>query len=149
MRFVIFALLLSFLIGCQDVKRPIKPDNLISKDNMVLILSESYTGNAARSINNRIMRDEVIELDSLIFKKFNIDSLQFAQSNAYYASQLNDYIDILKRVEERLVAQKAEIDTLIIREAKIKKDSIDAAREKRKAKKDSISEGITIPPIQN
>ena len=52
-------------------------------------------------------------------------------------------------MEERLVAQKAEIDTLIIREAKIKKDSIDAAREKRKAKKDSISEGITIPPIQN
>jgi hypothetical protein len=116
---------------------------------MVLILSESYTGNAARSINNRIMRDEVIELDSLIFKKFEIDSLQFAQSNAYYASQFNDYIEILKRVEERLVSQKAEIDTLLIREAKIKKDSIDAAREKRKEKKDTITEGMLIPPVQN
>lgn len=149
MRFLVSVLILSFLAGCQDVKRPIKPVNLISKDKMVLILSESYTGNAARSINNRIMRDEVIELDSLIFKKFNIDSLQFAQSNAYYASQFNDYIEILKKVEERLVAQKAEIDTLMIREAKIKKDSIEAARENRKLKKDSTSEGKLIPPVQN
>jgi len=149
MRLIKLMLLLSFLAGCQDVKRPVKPENLISKDRMVSILVESYTGNAARSINNRVLRENVIELDSLIFNKFDIDSLQFAQSNAYYASQINDYIEILKQVEERLVIKKAEIDTIIKREAKIRKDSIEAAREKRKAKRDSIPEGISIPPVQN
>lgn len=149
MKVLNYLFIILFLIGCQEVKRPIKPDNLISKDKMVLILSESYTGNAARSINNRIMRNDIIELDSLIFKKFGIDSLQFAQSNAYYASQLNDYIEILKKVEERLVNQKAEIDTIIKREAKIRKDSLERLRERQKKKKDSIAETLTIPPVQN
>jgi len=149
MKVLSYLSILLFLISCQEVNRPIKPDNLISKDKMVLILSESYTGNAARSINNRIMRNDIIELDSLIFKKFGIDSLQFAQSNAYYASQLNDYIEILKKVEERLVNQKAEIDTIIKREAKIRKDSLEALRAQQKKKKDSIAETLTIPPVQN
>ncbi|MEZ4817346.1 MAG: DUF4296 domain-containing protein [Flavobacteriaceae bacterium] len=121
---------------------------MIPKDKMVAILVESYTGNAARSINNKVLMDQVVALDSLIYKKYAIDSLQFAQSNAYYASQLNEYIDILKVVEERLVVQKAEIDTLIIREAKAVKDSIDALKEPQKKKKDSIT-GIQIPPVQN
>ena len=149
MKVLSYLTILLFLISCQEVNRPIKPDNLISKDKMVLILSESYTGNAARSINNRIMRNDIIELDSLIFKKFGIDSLQFAQSNAYYASQLNDYIEILKKVEERLVTQKAEIDTIIKREAKIRKDSLEMLREQQKKKKDSIAETLTIPPVQD
>ena len=148
MRVLNCVFLIAVLLGCQDVKRPEKPENLIPKDKMVAILVESYTGNAARSINNRMLRDQVIALDSLIYKKFEIDSLQFVNSNAYYASQLNEYIAILKEVEERLVKQKAEIDTLIIREAKIIKDSIEMVREKRKKEKDSVT-GLQIPPVQD
>ncbi|MCB0458040.1 MAG: DUF4296 domain-containing protein [Flavobacteriaceae bacterium] len=148
MRFLVYLFLVIFWVGCQDVKRPEQPENLIPKDTMVAILVESYTGNAARSINNKVLMDQVVALDSLIYTKYAIDSLQFAQSNAYYASQLNEYIDILKVVEERLVVQKAEIDTLIIREAKAVKDSIDALKEPQKKKKDSIT-GIQIPPVQN
>lgn len=148
MRSLIPIFLVVFFIGCQEVKRPEKPENLIPKDKMVAILVESYTGNAARSINNRVLRDQVVTLDSLIYTKFEIDSLQFAKSNAYYASQINEYIALLKEVEERLVNQKAEIDTIIIREARFKKDSTDKAREKLKNEKDSV-EGLQIPPVQD
>ena len=148
MRFLTFLIFLALIISCQDVKRPEKPENLIPKDKMVAILAESYTGNAARSINNRVLKDQVIELDSLIYKKFDIDSLQFAESNAYYASQLNEYIAILKQVEDRLTAQKAEIDTLLIREAKLKRDSLDAEREQRKKGKDSL-DGLQIPSVKD
>ncbi|MEZ4779782.1 MAG: DUF4296 domain-containing protein [Flavobacteriaceae bacterium] len=148
MKFLAYLFFGIFLLGCQDVKRPVKPENLIPKDKMVSILVESYTGNAARSINYKTLRDEIVDLDSLIYKKFDIDSLQFVQSNAYYASQLNEYIAILKAVEERLMVQKAEIDTLIIKEAKIVKDSLDTLREQRKKGKDSLVE-FQIPPAQN
>lgn len=149
MKLVICLLIVFVMVGCQEVILPEKPDNLIAKDKMVEILMEAYTGNAARSVNNRVMRDDVLALDSLIFKKFAVDSLQFAQSNAYYASQINEYIAILTQVEERLVAQKTNMDTLVVREAKKRKDSIEKAREKRKENKDTVATTLQIPPVQN
>ncbi len=103
------------LAACQDVERPKKPANLISEDAMVAIIAEAYLNNAARSYNNRELIDKGVALDSLIYKKHNIDSLQFVESNAYYASQLNTYLDIFKRVEERLLSLESQ--TNLVREA--------------------------------
>jgi len=40
-----------FLASCKDVDLPEKPDNLIDKDKMVEVLTESYINNSARSID--------------------------------------------------------------------------------------------------
>ncbi|MEZ4858448.1 MAG: DUF4296 domain-containing protein [Flavobacteriaceae bacterium] len=149
MKLVSWVFIFFVMVACQEVERPEKPKNLIAKEKMIEILKEAYLGNSARSINNRVMRDDVVELDSLIYRKFGIDSLQFAQSNAYYASQMNEYIAILKEVEERMVVQKRELDTLIVTEAKKRKDSLEAVRQKRKEENDSLPKGIEISPVQN
>ena len=52
----IFVLILSIL-GCQNVERPEKPKNLISKEKMVDVLTEAYLANAARSVNNQAIID--------------------------------------------------------------------------------------------
>ena len=127
MKFVIVIIGILVFLGCQNVEKPMLPENLIPEELMADILAEAYIGNAARSNNNRILRSKGVKLDSILYKKYDIDSLQFAASNAYYASNLNGYAKLLKMVEERLMKQKTVIDTLHkreIAEVKRKRDSI-------------------------
>ncbi len=142
-------LIVVVLCACQNVIRPEKPEQLIPKDKMVQILVSAYTGNAARSINNRTLRDSGVQLDSVIYNKFNIDSLSFAQSNTYYASQINEYMEILNEVEKELSEQKATLDSIIQEKAKLQKDSLDRAREVRREVKDSATPIQLIEPAKN
>jgi len=105
-------LLMSLFSSCQEVKKPERPENLISKENMVSILSDLYIGNASRNVNNNLMRQKDIQLDSLIYSKYGIDSLQFAKSNAFYSTNLKTYGTILTKVQERLQVLKIEKDSL-------------------------------------
>jgi len=112
----------SFL-GCQDVKQPEKPKNLISKEKMVDMLTEAYLANAARSVNNQAIEDKGIKMDSLIYKNFGVDSLQFANSNEYYAADINTYMEIFQQVEARITSMQQRLDS--IREMdKSRRDSI-------------------------
>lgn len=108
---LIFILALSFL-GCQDVEQPEKPKNLISKEKMVDLLTEAYLANAARSVDNQSIIDKGIKLDSLIYKNFEVDSLQFAKSNAYYAADVNAYMEIFQKVEARLTSMQKKTDSI-------------------------------------
>ena len=120
-------------VSCQDVKRPKAPSNLIDKATMVNVLSESYLMNAARSVANRDVINKGIKLDSIIYTKYAIDSLQFAQSNAYYSADLEVYKEIFLEVQQNLVKEKEVRDTLYARykntqEAIRVQDSIDKAQ---------------------
>lgn len=142
-------ILLGILCSCQNVVRPEKPEPLIPKEKMVQILVESYTGNAARSINIRVLRESGVQLDSILYEKFDIDSLNFAQSNAYYASEINEYVEILNEVEKELNARKSVLDSVIQEQAKLQKDSLERAREDRRQIKDSVSPIQLIEPAKN
>jgi hypothetical protein len=101
--------------GCQDVKRPEPPENLLPKEKMVQILADAYISNASRSksVNNRILRAKGVQLDSILYTKHGVDSLNFAESNAYYASNLDLYTGIIIEVEKVLLLKKARIDSLM------------------------------------
>lgn len=128
MKYAFLLVLIIFLGSCRNVETPEKPDDLISKDKMAAILAEVYMNNAARSVDLNLIRNSGIHLDSLVYQKFDIDSLQFANSNNYYSANLNMYIDILKDVEERLVVIQQSQDTTLRKSLKPipKKDSIRA-----------------------
>ena len=100
--------------ACQDVKSPEKPENLIDKDKMATILTEAYLVNAARSVDNKTIVESGISLDSLFYSRFGIDSLQLAQSNAFYATNVNDYMEIFQVVEARLDAMQKKLDSIRI-----------------------------------
>lgn len=122
----------SVLLGCQDVVRPQMPEKLIPKSKMVDILVEAYIGNAARSNNNRVLRLGGVQLDSILYAKYDIDSLQFARNTAYYAAEIDPYLDILEAVETELSVMKKSLDSLALIDAqKQKKDKqqlIDSAK---------------------
>lgn len=123
---VLYLVFFAFL-GCQDVKFPEKPENLMTEDQMVDVLTEVYLINSARSLDNKTIIQSKIQLDSFVFKKFKIDSLQFAQSNAYYTSNLNTYNRLFAKVDERLLFLKKRGDSIleiVVAEEKRVKDSI-------------------------
>ena len=132
------AICLLFL-GCQDIDKPEKPENLIPEDTMAEILAEIYLGNAARSIDNRAMQEKGIKIDSFLFKKYNIDSLQFAKSNAYYASDLNKYNAIFQNIEQKLEALKKEEN-----DKRLRVDSLKTETKKDKNLKEQEGELDTI-----
>lgn len=128
----LFIISILLLTACQDVKRPEKPVDLIPEDQMVDILTDVYLGNAAKSVNNRIIRQKGVKLDSFVYVKHGIDSLRFVTSNAYYTSQLNTYNDLFQRVEERLNRIQKEMDSIQKAKGADLKDKTEQRREKTK-----------------
>jgi hypothetical protein len=114
MRNVRTVIIIFFLWSCQDVKRPEIPADLIPEEQMVDVLTEVYLVNAARSFDNRTIMDNKMKLDSFIYKKFDIDSLQFVRSNAYYTSNLATYDRLFLKVQKRMQAIKKDVDSLML-----------------------------------
>ncbi len=115
MRFFLTFMAVILFASCQHVERPDKPKNLISEDVMVDILTDAYLNNAARSFNNRQLIAVGAKLDSFVYAKHNVDSISFVESNAYYSSNLNEYISIFQKVEERLTKMQEKADTLKVK----------------------------------
>jgi len=98
----ILASLLMVVIGCNSSVE--KPKNLISKDKMIDVLYDLSllqaikTQNISGGINTK-------ESNEYIFKKYKIDSVQLAQSNKYYASDMEEYKNIFAAVKAKLEEQ--------------------------------------------
>ncbi len=121
LKYLLLVLILSQLFGCQDVVRPEPPQQMIPESQMVDILVEAYIGNAARSNNNRVLRMGGVQLDSVLYAKYGIDSLQFAQNTAYYSAQIDPYMRILEGVEKELSIVKKSLDSIALIDAEQQK----------------------------
>lgn len=93
------------LIGCKNDAVE-KPANLIDEETMTNILYDLSILEAIRAQNPYGPQDQVVEPKSYIFKKYQIDSVQFAESNRYYISQIELYKKMYDKVGERINAEK-------------------------------------------
>jgi len=142
MKYFSFILILFLtLIGCQDVKAPEKPDNLISEEKMVNILTEAYLANAARTVDNKSIIEAGIAIDTIVYKNFGVDSLQFAKNNGYYAGDVEQYTKMFKKVQARLDVLKKKMDSIQQQEREkndgIKNKNVDG-KQKSEPAKDSL-----------
>lgn len=120
-----YFLLLLLIFSCKsnNVDKPKKPDNLISKNKMIAIIYDISLMNAAKGSNKKLIENEGIDPENYIYTKHNIDSLQFVLSNEYYAYNLKTYEDIYDGVKLKLEKNRKHFNTIIETEKKIK-DSI-------------------------
>lgn len=79
-----------------------KPDNLIEKQKMIDIFYDLALLDAVRSQKPVLLENNSINPDKYIYKKYKIDSLQFAKSNQYYASDIAAYKKMYEEVAKRL-----------------------------------------------
>ena len=99
---LIYILIALVLVSCYDIEKPKKPENLMSKDKMVDVLVELALVSSAKGINKRELENRGIVPDTFVYKKHKIDSTQFADSNTYYAFDIDAYADIYQKVRDSL-----------------------------------------------
>ena len=90
-----------FFLSCGQVDEE-KPENLIGEEKMADLIFELALFDASKAF---VMKGETarISLDSESFYKYhNIDSNQFALSNAYYAKQPKAYLRIISAAKIKL-----------------------------------------------
>lgn len=116
-----------------------KPEDLIPREKMVDVLVELSLLQGARSSNITMFRQLGLDSGNYVWKRFNIDSLQFVESSNYYSENYDEYLDIYLEVQEKLAAMKVEYDSVReIKELKLDslramdpEDSLERAREER------------------
>ena len=133
-RYITIVLIALVIFSCNNIDKPKKPDNLISKDRMVDIITDISLMTAAKGLNKGILEENAINPQNYIYNKYNIDSIQFAESNNYYAYDVKEYEEIYLTVKERLETQKEEYTALQEKERKER----DSLRKTKKMKRDSI-----------
>lgn len=131
----LYFLIILIALACNE-KVVEKPDNLISKDQMAEIIYDLAILNAAKKTNPIRLEERDLEAMPFIYNKHGIDSVQFFQSDVYYASIPVEYEAIYKIVEARLENEKSVFDQRKTRES----DSLrKIAEEKRKMRKEQLT----------
>ena len=92
-----YLLIIFLFIGCSDNV----PDNLISKEKMENIIFDIMILNASSGFDLKI--DDNLLSDELIYKKHNIDSLQFFESELYYSKNPREHYEIYAKVKIRIL----------------------------------------------
>lgn len=139
---VIYICLILFVVSCKQFGKPDKPDNLIPEGDMVTILIDLSLLSSAKGVNRKILENEGISPEEYVYKTHNIDSLQFLNSNRYYAYNTDVYTIILNRVGDSLKKLKVEYnkrikqdDTNLLNAKAIERGSVAADSLKNKSRK--------------
>lgn len=137
-QFITIILILIFIISCTSNTIYKKPENLISKDQMVNLLVDMHLAQSAKTVKN-IENKRKIDYMYLVYEKYNIDSTRFKTSNFYYTTDIDEYNEILKKVQKRLQKLKKKFEF-----EQVQKDSLDRSsrpelnnRESKKFKVDT------------
>ena len=130
-------LLVAFAVvfmACEN-KAMKKPSNLISEDQMAAILYDMILINSAKGINKQLLEKNIKNPEKYIYKIYNIDSLQFVESNAYYTYKSDSYKAIYEKIEKKLEAQKKVYEALAAEEKRVK----DSLKKVKKPKLDTLN----------
>ena len=85
-----------FIVGCSTNA----PENLISEEKMESIIFDIMILNASSGYDLKIDNDMIS--DELIFRKYDIDSAQFYNSELYYSRNPKIHFNIYSNVKRRI-----------------------------------------------
>ncbi|WP_042244368.1 DUF4296 domain-containing protein [Jejuia pallidilutea] len=131
---VLFCIVLG-VSSCYQYNKPEKPKNLIPKEQMVNILLDLKLIGAVTGRDKEVLDSAKVVPESYVYKKYNIDSAQFANSNAYYTYYMKEYAEIYEKVKDSLSKLKTYYTDILDRELKEKRkaDSLKAAKRELEA----------------
>jgi len=146
-KYYIFIVLIILAISCKEET---KPNRLIEKEVMVNIMYDLSILQALKYQNPTSIDSFKINARDFVYKKYRIDSLQFAQSNVYYSANNEQYKEMFNQVVGRINKEKTAADSLIKVEIKKKskinkaklKESISAKDALRKVSKKLIDKNL-------
>jgi hypothetical protein len=102
-----FIVITLIMASCKDEVVE-KPKNLVERSKMIDIIYDLSILEAARTqtagVQNYPKSTEFIK------NKYKIDSLTFAKSTQYYASDIKEYKKMYNEVKERLAAERVKLN---------------------------------------
>lgn len=129
----VVVILLVFILGaCTGIKRAPQPDPFFDKEKMASIMTDVYLVEGSMTANRNSFIDLGLVPNNYIYKKHGIDSISFKNNFNYYSDRLEEFIEVLDIVDEKLL---------------VVKDSINKRQEKSKPKEvqiDSISNKLKL-----
>ncbi len=100
------------VLACQDSYQVEKPDRLIDKEEMMLIVEDMMILDAAKTSSKKPLQLNNIQVYSFITSKYKVDSLSLRQNLEYYNLQFSDNLEIYDTIKSRLEAKKVRVDSL-------------------------------------
>jgi hypothetical protein len=91
-----YLIIFIFIIGCSSNA----PEDLISEEKMESIIFDIMILNASSGYDLKIDNDMIS--DELIFRKYDIDSAQFYNSELYYSRNPKIHFNIYSNVKRRI-----------------------------------------------
>jgi len=105
MKKLLLIVLSVFVMSCDSHTAP-KPERLLGKDEMVDVLYDIALLQSINSFQPAVLDTNNVNAHTYIYKKYKIDSITFAQNHTYYASDIEDYEKIEKKVSDRIQQQR-------------------------------------------
>ena len=96
---------------------PEKPKKFIEEDKMIAILYDIAVIDAIKSYNLNTTHDFPVNTSVYIYKKYEVDSLQFAQNNQYYAADLPHYKKMFEKINQQLEVEKKKYEAAALKAA--------------------------------
>lgn len=121
-RIIFFIATVIFFVSCKDEAIK-KPKRLIEKEVMVDIMYDISLLDAIKYQNPTSIDSLKINPRDFIFKKYKVDSLQFATSNIYYSTDYEGYKVMFDQVAKRIEKEKKLAETIVKAEQKKLKNS--------------------------
>lgn len=138
--FVFIILVLFLSVSCK--KELVKePKRLIEKEKMIDIMYDLSLMDAMKYQNPLSLDSIDADPKKFILKKHKVDSLQFAQSNIYYAADYDTYKDMFDEISKRLAVQQRAADSIV----KIEEKKAAKAAAKKPKVKTNLNDSVKKP----
>ncbi|MDC6480635.1 DUF4296 domain-containing protein [Flavobacteriaceae bacterium] len=117
-------ILIILIISCSDKS---SSTDLMSEQQMVDFLLDINIINSSRAYRNNSDLNYYNIKDTFLYKKHNIDSMQFVKSNSYYSSKPKQYLRIYSELQKKMKFIKDSIEIELNKETKKIMDSLSLA----------------------
>ena len=117
-------ILIILIISCSDQS---SSTDLMSEQQMVDFLLDINIINSSRAYRNNSDLNYYNIKDTFLYKKHNIDSMQFVKSNSYYSSKPKQYLRIYSELQKKMKFIKDSIEIELNKENKKIMDSLSLA----------------------
>lgn len=132
-----FLVVLAILTSCKKELAK-APKRLIDKDKMVNIIYDLSLLGAIKNQNAIFLDSFKGSANQYIYKKYKIDSIQFAQSNIFYAADVTEYKKMYDAVKMRLDKEKVGAE-VAVKNQKKKADLLEKKKKALKVKREADS----------
>ncbi|TPD68408.1 DUF4296 domain-containing protein [Flavobacterium microcysteis] len=110
-------LVLLSMASCQQ-KAIEEPANLIPRDKMKQIIYDLSLLQGIKGVSPAALDSNGINPATYVYKKYKIDSLQFAKSDQYYAVEnIKEYAKMYEDISKLVGEEKMRIDSQLSKEA--------------------------------